>query len=234
MTNFSGFPVAINGMITVPMTSQMYQTMVANIQQLQPSSDGTLCITPMQVQNIQVTSNNRSSSTVCTSSNSNSNNTYNTTYTLMTPATFLNGNRQNNVQSLVTSSASNLPQVSAKKSIPVSIISKKSNVIIRKDITVIPKKKLRRVLIKEMPVPTTKATNKIIPIQKVSSNNNSSNIQNKNLTNSISYSSDDKKPNLITKSPKSKESSDENLVINLDEEDDVEVKSEKGIDKTKK
>ncbi|XP_035783882.1 DNA-binding protein Ewg-like isoform X6 [Anopheles albimanus] len=45
-----GFPVNVSGMITVPMSAQMYQTMVANIQQV-PNVDGTVCITPMQVEN---------------------------------------------------------------------------------------------------------------------------------------------------------------------------------------
>uniref|UniRef100_A0A182MLK6 Nuclear respiratory factor 1 NLS/DNA-binding dimerisation domain-containing protein n=1 Tax=Anopheles culicifacies TaxID=139723 RepID=A0A182MLK6_9DIPT len=44
-----GYPVS--GMITVPVSAQMYQTMVANIQQV-PNVDGTVCITPMQVHNI--------------------------------------------------------------------------------------------------------------------------------------------------------------------------------------
>lgn len=44
--SYSGFPVS--GMITVPVSTQMYQTMVANIQQL-PNGDGTVCITPMQM-----------------------------------------------------------------------------------------------------------------------------------------------------------------------------------------
>ncbi|XP_035783881.1 DNA-binding protein Ewg-like isoform X5 [Anopheles albimanus] len=43
-----GFPVNVSGMITVPMSAQMYQTMVANIQQV-PNVDGTVCITPMQM-----------------------------------------------------------------------------------------------------------------------------------------------------------------------------------------
>uniref|UniRef100_A0A182N538 Nuclear respiratory factor 1 NLS/DNA-binding dimerisation domain-containing protein n=1 Tax=Anopheles dirus TaxID=7168 RepID=A0A182N538_9DIPT len=46
-----GFPVNVSGMITVPVSAQMYQTMVANIQQV-PNVDGTVCITPMQVHNI--------------------------------------------------------------------------------------------------------------------------------------------------------------------------------------
>lgn len=37
-------------MITLPVSSSMYQSMVANIQQIHTNGDGTLCITPMQVQ----------------------------------------------------------------------------------------------------------------------------------------------------------------------------------------
>lgn len=44
-----GYPVSVSGMITVPVSASMYQTMVANIQQLHPNGDGTVCITPMQV-----------------------------------------------------------------------------------------------------------------------------------------------------------------------------------------
>uniref|UniRef100_A0A182V9S4 Nuclear respiratory factor 1 NLS/DNA-binding dimerisation domain-containing protein n=1 Tax=Anopheles merus TaxID=30066 RepID=A0A182V9S4_ANOME len=43
-----GYPVNVSGMITVPVSAQMYQTMVANIQQV-PNVDGTVCITPMQM-----------------------------------------------------------------------------------------------------------------------------------------------------------------------------------------
>lgn len=37
----------MSGVITVPVSAGMYQTMVANIQQLQTNSDGTVCVTPM-------------------------------------------------------------------------------------------------------------------------------------------------------------------------------------------
>lgn len=36
-------------MITLPVSAQMYQTVVANIQHLQTNPDGTVSITPMQV-----------------------------------------------------------------------------------------------------------------------------------------------------------------------------------------
>lgn len=42
------FPVAVSGMITLPVSAQMYQAMV---QQQIPNSDGTVCLTPMQVPN---------------------------------------------------------------------------------------------------------------------------------------------------------------------------------------
>ncbi|XP_065332472.1 DNA-binding protein P3A2-like isoform X4 [Cloeon dipterum] len=37
----AGYPVSVSGMITVPVGANMYQTVVANIQQLQTQSDGT-------------------------------------------------------------------------------------------------------------------------------------------------------------------------------------------------
>lgn len=44
-----GYPVSVSNMITVPVSASMYQSMIANIQQLHTNSDGTVCITPMQV-----------------------------------------------------------------------------------------------------------------------------------------------------------------------------------------
>ncbi|XP_062559510.1 DNA-binding protein P3A2 isoform X3 [Armigeres subalbatus] len=61
--SYSGFPVS--GMITVPVSTQMYQTMVANIQQL-PNGDGTVCITPMQVHNQNQTMSLNNRTTVST------------------------------------------------------------------------------------------------------------------------------------------------------------------------
>ncbi|XP_055840770.1 DNA-binding protein Ewg isoform X4 [Episyrphus balteatus] len=46
-----GYPVSVSNMITVPVSASMYQSMIANIQQLHTNSDGTVCITPMQVEN---------------------------------------------------------------------------------------------------------------------------------------------------------------------------------------
>jgi hypothetical protein len=47
------YPISVNGMITLPVSASMYQTMVANIQHLHPNGDGTVCITPMQVHPVQ-------------------------------------------------------------------------------------------------------------------------------------------------------------------------------------
>lgn len=62
---YTGYPVSVSGMITLPVSSSVYQTMVANIQHLHTNSDGTLCITPMQVQNkTQLHNNNFNSNAV--------------------------------------------------------------------------------------------------------------------------------------------------------------------------
>ncbi|GLV37616.1 erect wing [Carabus blaptoides fortunei] len=42
-----GYPVSVSGVITVPVSASMYQTMVANIQHIHTNSDGTMCVTPM-------------------------------------------------------------------------------------------------------------------------------------------------------------------------------------------
>ncbi|XP_019765389.1 DNA-binding protein Ewg isoform X8 [Dendroctonus ponderosae] len=49
----------VSGVITVPVSASMYQTMVANIQHLHTNSDGTVCVTPMvQVPKVKVEPNN--------------------------------------------------------------------------------------------------------------------------------------------------------------------------------
>lgn len=70
---FIGYPVSVSGMITLPVSSSIYQTMVANIQQLHSNSDGTLCITPMQVQK------NHTLGTMITNHNNTNTNTTTTT-----------------------------------------------------------------------------------------------------------------------------------------------------------
>lgn len=65
VTNFKilpGYPVSVGNMITLPVSASMYQTMMANIQQIQPNGDGTVCITPMQVDSNDAHSSNNLSS----------------------------------------------------------------------------------------------------------------------------------------------------------------------------
>lgn len=70
--NFVGYPITVNGMITVPVSASMYQTMIANIQQLHPNGDGTVCITPMQVNNNSSNSMSNSTTTNTTTSTTSS------------------------------------------------------------------------------------------------------------------------------------------------------------------
>lgn len=58
-------------MITLPVSASMYQSMMANIQQIHTNSDGTVCITPMQV---DVHNNNNNSSNANANINNGSNN----------------------------------------------------------------------------------------------------------------------------------------------------------------
>ncbi|XP_039962540.1 DNA-binding protein Ewg isoform X3 [Bactrocera tryoni] len=57
-----GYPVSVSNMITVPVSASMYQSMMANIQQIHTNGDGTVCITPMQVDSRPNSSNSRSNS----------------------------------------------------------------------------------------------------------------------------------------------------------------------------
>ncbi|XP_032580234.1 DNA-binding protein Ewg isoform X1 [Drosophila sechellia] len=59
-----GYPVSVSNVISVPVS--MYQSVMANVQQIQTNSDGTVCLAPMQVD----TSVNRSTSTAASSSSS--------------------------------------------------------------------------------------------------------------------------------------------------------------------
>ncbi|KAI5751830.1 hypothetical protein M8J77_011231 [Diaphorina citri] len=46
MYHFSGYPVSVSGMVTIPVSASMYQTVVANIQQIHAQGDGTMQIVP--------------------------------------------------------------------------------------------------------------------------------------------------------------------------------------------
>nr|CAH7726365.1 unnamed protein product [Callosobruchus chinensis] len=47
LTAEDGHAISVSGVITVPVSASMYQTMVANIQHLHTNSDGTVCVTPV-------------------------------------------------------------------------------------------------------------------------------------------------------------------------------------------
>ncbi|XP_037828085.1 DNA-binding protein Ewg isoform X4 [Lucilia sericata] len=66
-----GYPVSVSNMITLPVSASMYQSMMANIQQIHTNSDGTVCITPMQV-DAQNNNNNNSNANTNTNNNNNS------------------------------------------------------------------------------------------------------------------------------------------------------------------
>ncbi|XP_065723591.1 DNA-binding protein Ewg isoform X5 [Drosophila suzukii] len=59
-----GYPVSVSNVISVPVS--MYQSVMANMQQIQTNSDGTVCLAPMQVD----TSANRTTTTAASSSSS--------------------------------------------------------------------------------------------------------------------------------------------------------------------
>ncbi|XP_016995439.2 DNA-binding protein Ewg [Drosophila takahashii] len=59
-----GYPVSVSNVISVPVS--MYQSVMANMQQIQTNSDGTVCLAPMQVD----TSANRGTNATATSSSS--------------------------------------------------------------------------------------------------------------------------------------------------------------------
>lgn len=61
-------------MITVPVSASMYQSMMANIQQIHTNSDGTVCITPMQVDATNNNNNNQNNNNNNNSLNINNNN----------------------------------------------------------------------------------------------------------------------------------------------------------------
>lgn len=112
--SYSGFPVNVSGMITVPVSAQMYQTMVAN---MLPNGDGTVCITPMQVPNHQgsslnlntrttVSSQNVTISTNSTSSTSNVSNVTNSLFPLTNTSFNLNSlKRPRNVPNMAATNA---------------------------------------------------------------------------------------------------------------------------------
>ncbi|XP_055636038.1 DNA-binding protein P3A2 isoform X3 [Toxorhynchites rutilus septentrionalis] len=119
--SYSGFPVNVSGMITVPVSAQMYQTMVANIQQL-PNGDGTVCITPMQVHNQTPTVNLNSRTTtiptqnVTVSTNSSNSNASNASTNLYSSSFTLNNlKRPRSVQNIANASVANFSSLNSQR-----------------------------------------------------------------------------------------------------------------------
>lgn len=105
--SYSGFPVNVSGMITVPVSAQMYQTMVAN---MLPNGDGTVCITPMQVPNHQGSSLNLNTRTTVSSQN----------VTISTNSTSSTSNVSNVTNSLfpLTNTSFNLNSLKRPRTVP--------------------------------------------------------------------------------------------------------------------
>lgn len=75
-------------MITVPVSASMYQTMVANIQQIHPNGDGTVCLANMQVHphTTQLNNHNHNTSQTNNFTTNNSNINNGRIRAIMTPA----------------------------------------------------------------------------------------------------------------------------------------------------
>ncbi|XP_032588420.1 DNA-binding protein Ewg isoform X1 [Drosophila mojavensis] len=66
-----GYPVSVSNVISVPVS--MYQSVMANMQQLQTNSDGTVCLAPMQVDNSNTPNNNSNNNNNSNTTNSSNN-----------------------------------------------------------------------------------------------------------------------------------------------------------------
>lgn len=145
----SVFPVGISGMITLPVTAQMYHSLV---QQQMPNNDNTVCVTPMQVQNFI------SSNSLC-GSLANSNLNTSTTY-------IMTANNRNVI---------NLPMQAPMKTI-LSNPSMAPNVYAPKSRTIVKKTFLKRKVL-NLAVPKSKVitTSSQTDLKKNFVNNNSSN-----------------------------------------------------------
>lgn len=146
------FPVGISGMITLPVSAQMYQSLVQ-----QQINDNTVCVTPMQVQNF--ISNNSLCGSLA-NSNLNASTTYimsNNRNVIGMPYAAPNGS----LKTLMTSSP--------------NIYSPKGRTIVKKTYV------KRKVLNLAMAKPKVNSTSSLSePRRKTSNNNNSTNAKNRN------------------------------------------------------
>jgi hypothetical protein len=139
-------------MITLPVTPQMYHSLV---QQQIPNSDNTVCVTPMQVQNFV------SSNSLCGSiTNSNLNTTY-----------IMTANNRNVINMPLQPSSGSIKTVIQNPASMHHIYSPKSRTIVRKTYM------KKRIL--SLPAPRLKLSPQE-ELKKPTTNNNSSNVKNKN------------------------------------------------------
>lgn len=203
------FPVGISGMITLPVTAQMYHQLV---QQQMPNNDNTVCVTPMQVQNF--ISNN----SLCSIANSNLNSS--TTY-IMTAA---NNRNVINLPLQATAAASN-----SNKTVMVNTTTSSTNVYSPPNTRTIVKKSYMKKRVLNLAIPRTKLMNSNLSQQSdakksANHNNNSSNIKNRNKKveklqtsqNQSEVIGEEKKDSLIESETKVKKEDEESTNIEIE------------------
>ena len=146
------FPVSVSGMITLPVTAQMYHSLV---QQQLPNSENTVCVTPMQV---FANSNNLCSNLVNNSSSSTT-----TTYQIMTTTANLNRNVLNFPFTNHSINKNAIISKSNNKSRVVANVASKKSILKKKAIN------LATVSKPNLLSATTK--NKVVKIKSTSNNN---------------------------------------------------------------
>lgn len=151
----SVFPVGISGMITLPVTAQMYHSLV---QQQIPNNDNTVCVTPMQVQNFI------SSNSLC-GSIANSNLNASTTY-------IMTSNNRNVI---------GMPYQATNGSIK-TIMTNPSSIYVPKNRTIVKKTLLKKRVLNLAMAKPKKMTSTLsqTDVKKNSINNNSTNAKNRN------------------------------------------------------
>lgn len=152
----SVFPVGISGMITLPVTAQMYHSLV---QQQMPNNDNTVCVTPMQVQNFI------SSNSLC-GSIANSNLNTSTTY-------IMTASNRNVISLPLQASSGSMKTIMSSPPTVQNIYAPKSRTIVKK--TLIKKRVLNLAMAKPKPTTTSSQTD-----SRKNVNNNSTNVKNRN------------------------------------------------------
>lgn len=150
------FPVGISGMITLPVTAQMYHQLV---QQQMPNNDNTVCVTPMQVQNFM------SSNNLC-GSIANSNLNASTTY-------IMTANNRNVINLPLQTSGGPIKTIMSSPPTMQNMYAPKSRTIVKKTYL------KKRILNLAVPKPKVSTSSSQTDVRKTV-NNNSSNVRNRN------------------------------------------------------